>query len=67
MFSDGTFHAIRFLKKYGTLYSLLEDLVTRTMTVNSANADQSSLLIDLMHGYDESKLLDIKAIKNEFF
>ena len=37
------------------------------MTVNNANADQISFIINLMHGYDESKLLDIKAIKNEFF
>ena len=24
------------------------------------------LIIDLMHGYDEGKLTDIEAIKNEF-
>ena len=53
LFSKGKFHEIRFLKKYGTLYSLLEDLVTRRMTVVSANADQISLIIGLMHGCNE--------------
>ena len=52
---------------YGGLYSLLEDLVTRKMTVNSTNADQISFIINLMNGYNESKLIDIKAIKDEFF
>ena len=37
------------------------------MTVNSANADQISFIIDLMHGYNESKLADIEAMKNELF
>ena len=37
-----------FFKKYGTLHSLLKDLVTRKMTINSANADQISFIIDLM-------------------
>ena len=52
LFADGKFHEIIFLKKYGTLYSLLEDLVTRKMTVNNANADQISFRINLMHGYN---------------
>ena len=45
----------------------MENLVTRKMTVNSANADQISFIIDLMHGYNESKLLDTEAMQNEFF
>ena len=67
LLSDGRLHEFIFFKKYDTLYSLLEDLVTKKMTVNSANAAQISFIIDLMHGYDESKLVDIKAVKNEFF
>ena len=56
-----------FSKKYGTLHSLLKDLVTRKVTINSANADQISFIIDLMHRYDEGKLIDLETIKNEFF
>ena len=56
-----------FSKKYGNLYSLLKDLVTRKVTINSANADQISFIIDLMHRYDEGKLIDLETIKNEFF
>ena len=54
-------------KKYGTSYDLLENLVSKKTTVNSANADQISFIINLMNGYNESKLIDIKAIKDEFF
>ena len=50
---DGTFHENSFLKKFDTLFSLLKDLVTRQMTVNSANAGQVSFIINLMHGYND--------------
>ena len=46
---------------------MLENLVTKQTTVNSANSDQISFIINLMNGYNESKLVDIKAIKDEFF
>ena len=36
---NGVFHEFNFFKKYGTVYSLLKDLVTRKMTINSANAN----------------------------
>ena len=49
---DTKFYEISFLKKYGTLYSLLEDLVTRKMIADSVNADQISFVINLMHGYN---------------
>ena len=42
LYPDSTFHIINFLKKYATLSSLLEGLVTRKMTVNSENVDQIS-------------------------
>ena len=64
---NGTLHEFNVFKNYGTLYSLLKNLVTRKMTINSANADQISFIINLMYGYDESKLTDIEVIKNEFF
>ena len=54
---DGTFNIINFLEKDGTLSSLLEGLVTRKMTVNSANIDQISLIINLMHGYYEGRFM----------
>ena len=47
------FYEISFLKKYGTFFSLLEDLVTRKVTVNSVNADQMFLIINLMHIYND--------------
>ena len=37
------------------------------MTINSANDDQISFIIDLMHRYDEDKLIDIETMKDEFF
>ena len=46
---------------------MLENLVTKKMTIDSANADQISLIINLMDGYNKSKLTDTEAIKNEFF
>ena len=42
---NDVFHKFNFFKKYGTLHSLLKDLVTRKMTINSANADQISFII----------------------
>ena len=57
LLSDSKFHEFNFYKKYGTLYDLLENLVTKKITVNSANADQISFIINLMNGYNESKLL----------
>ena len=56
---DGKVHIFNFLKKYGTLFSLLEDLITRKMSINSANADQISFAINLMHGYNEQDLFDM--------
>ena len=50
---EGIFHEISFLREYGSLYSLLENLVTRKTTVNSANVDQISFIINLMHGYND--------------
>ena len=55
----GKVHIFNFLKKYGTLFSLLEDLITRKMSINSANADQISFAINLMHGYNEQDLFDM--------
>ena len=66
LFPDSKFHIINFLKKYGTLFSLLQSLVTRKMTVDSANADQMSFIINLMHGYSDEKLYDTKEVKSEF-
>ena len=65
LFSDARFPEINFLKKYGTLYSLLKDLVTKKMTVNNANADQISFIINLMHGYKEEHMFD-KEVTNDF-
>ena len=59
LFNDETdirSHKIIFLKKYGTIHRLLEDLVTSKTTVNDANADQISLIINLMHGYKKDLL-----------
>ena len=50
-------HEINFLKKYDTLYSLLENLATSKITVEIANADQISIIINLMRGYEKKDLL----------
>ena len=50
-------HEINFLKKYGTLYSLLEDLVSSKITVDIANTDQISFIIHLTHGYENDHFL----------
>ena len=59
MLPDNKFHEFSFLEKYGTLYSLLEHLLRKKTTVDSVNTDQISFIINLMHGYDESKLTDM--------
>ena len=43
---------VGFLNKYGTLYSLLKDSVTRKTIVDVANADQRSFILNRMHGYN---------------
>ena len=63
------FHEISFLKEYGTLYSLLEDLVIRKTTVNSADTNQISFLINLMHEYNDcsfDKKTQIDLAKGRF-
>ena len=37
------------------------------MTVNSANVDQISLIINLMHGYNEQEFHNIKEMESKFF
>ena len=46
-------HETNFLKTYGTLYDLLEHLVTSKMNIDNANADQISFIINLMRGYNK--------------
>ena len=67
LLSDGKSHIFDFLKKYGTLYSLLENLLTKKTTVESANIEEVSFVTDLMHGYDESKLIDTTTIKDKSY
>ena len=50
-----------------TLYDLLKNLVTKKTTLKSANADKIYFIIKLMDGYNETKLIYIKAIKDDFF
>ena len=64
---NGKVHEFSFLKKYGTLYSLMEDLVTKKMTVNSADADQISFISNLMHGYDDWDLFYMKTLGSGVF
>ena len=45
----------------------MESLLTRKTIVSSANADQISFIIDLMHGYDRSKLTDRETIMDESY
>ena len=48
------------MKKYGTLYDLLDDLITRRITVDSANADQIAFIIGLKQGYNKNYLFHEK-------
>ena len=42
---NNRFHETNFLRKYGRLYDLLDDLITRKITVDSANSDQIAFII----------------------
>ena len=53
LLSDGKFHEFNFCEKYDTLYSFLENLVTKKVTLSSANAAQISFIINVMHGYND--------------
>ena len=53
-----TSHEINCLEKYGTLYDLLENLVTSKMNIDHANADQINFIINLMQGYNKNDLFD---------
>ena len=46
------------LKSYGTLYNLLDNLLTSKITTSDADADQISFIISLMHGYNKNDLFD---------
>ena len=50
------FHEIDFLKKYGALYDLLDNLSTSKITINNANIYQISFISSLMHEYDKDDL-----------
>ena len=54
------YNEIDFLKKYGTLYNLLDNLLSSKITKSKANADQTSFIISLMNGYDENDLFGAK-------
>ena len=56
--------AINFLKKYGALYNLLEDLVTSKINIDDANADQIIDIINLMRE-DEKMICLIKKYTRE--
>ena len=64
---NGKFHKFDFFKKYGTLYSLLKELLTKKTNANNANFDQISFIIYSMYGCDESKLIDIMTIRDKFY
>ena len=65
---SGNFHKTNFLKKYGTLYSLLKDLVTNEMTLQNATDAKINFINDLiLSGYNEFNfkkelLADLKRI-----
>ena len=61
-----------FLKRYGTLYGLLEDLITRKVNIDNANVDLLNIIINSLHGYNKNDLFDKKiqikksnSLKNE--
>ena len=54
--SSGKFYEVNFFKKYGFLYGLLKDLLTRRMTLKDAIDAQINFVNDLMRGYNEMDL-----------
>ena len=52
------FHEIGFLKKYGTIYDLLDNVLTSKITTNNANVDQINFVVNLMYRYKEDDLFD---------
>ena len=65
---SGKFHKTNFLKKYGTFYSLLKDLLTNEMTlVNAIDAQINFINDPILSGYNEldfnkELLADLKRI-----
>ena len=58
-------HEINCLEKYGTLYDLLENLVTSKMNIDHANADQINFIINLIQGYNKNDLFDHETRKKK--
>ena len=54
------FHEFDFLENYGTPYDLLDNLLSKKVTINDAKADQISFIINLMHGCDKNDLFGEK-------
>ena len=54
------FHEFDFLENDGTPYDLLDNLLTKKVTINDAKADQISFIINLMHGCDKNDLFGEK-------
>ena len=69
---NAVFQKRSFLKRYGTLYGLLEDLTTRKVNIDNANVDLLNIIINSLHGYNKNDLFDKKiqikkssSLKNE--
>lgn len=60
---DAVFHKIDFLKRHGTLYDLLQDVVTRKINIDHTNVEQLNFIINLMYGHNKNILLDKKKIQ----
>ena len=54
-------HVIDFLKIFGTLCDLLDNLLTSKVTTDNANANQITFITKVMHGHDKSDLFDEKT------
>ena len=54
------FHEFDFLENDGTPYDLLDNLLTKKVTINDAKADQISFITNLMHGCDKNDLFGEK-------
>ena len=65
LFYDARSHEISFLEKYGTLYNLLENLVTNKIKIHKAYAVQRRFIINLMLGYNKIDLFGKETWETE--
>ena len=60
------FGGFSFLKKYGTPYVFLKNLVANKISISAVNDEQRDFVFDLMRGYNVSSLFQKKRETKDF-